>query len=84
MLLKPESVQLVKRDGTRNTIAGTLQPELFVTKEVQVIITEGDLLERTLPNGSHEIYEICEANYYPAARPIGPMFQCTLRRVSAP
>lgn len=62
--LKP--VSLVKPDGSRyDDIRVNLQSSVgkMLTQAMKIPFEEGDIIERTLPNGVREQYEIVQINY---------------------
>lgn len=62
--LKP--VSLIKHDGNRyDNIRANLQSNVgkMLTQDTSTPFEEGDLIERTLPNGIIEQYEIVQINY---------------------
>lgn len=62
--LKP--VSLVKTDGSRyDDIRVNLQSSVgkMLTQAMKIPFEEGDIIERTLPNGVREQYEIVQINY---------------------
>ena len=78
-----ETVRVVKPDGSRHEVHGSVQPTLLVTEDVSPPIDEGDIVERDLPNGKVEVYEVLEANFYQRSPILGEHYQCKIRKTAA-
>ena len=77
-----ETVQIRKPDGTLYRIVGHIQPRLFTTEDTSNPIDEGDIIERTLPNGKTELYEIFEADFYSRSTIMDDHYQCKIKKAS--
>lgn len=83
-----ELVTLEKTDGTKfENIHASVQPphKIYVwpTRADDFVIEEGDILSRTLPNGTIEKYIVEEPCFYNGFHGIEPHYQSRVRRVGS-
>lgn len=75
---------LAKADGRTfpNLIASVQPPTIFLLDEGAIPVVEGDILERALPNGLLDRFEIVERGYFAARSGIPAHYQAKVRRLS--
>jgi len=83
-----ELIVLEKQDGTKfENIHASVQPphKIYVwpTRADKFAIEEGDILSRTLPNGTVEKYIVEEPCFYNGFHGIEPHYQSRVRRVGS-
>jgi hypothetical protein len=79
-----DTVALVKSDGQRiESIRANVQPNKIFIADGNVPLEEGDVLERALPNGLTERYEILDRGYYGAFGGTAAHYQAKVQKETA-
>jgi hypothetical protein len=73
---------LRKADGTTRNFRGRVSGNTLITFESTLPCAEGDTVERDLPSGQTDRFEILDTGFQPAYPPIGPHFQMKVRKVT--
>lgn len=79
--LMRDKVTLVKKDGKRfENIRASVQSDKIFTNDPAIPIEDGDVFERTLPNGIVEPYTILDAGFKQGTGGIEPHYQSVVRK----
>ena len=79
--LMRDKVTLVKKDGNRfENIRASVQRDKIFTNDPAIPIEEGDVFERTLPNGIVERYDILDAGFMQGPEATRPHYQSVVRK----
>jgi len=79
--LMRDKVTLIKKDGNRfENIRASVQSNKIFTDDPAIQIEDGDVFERTLPNGIVERYDILDAGYRQGPGGIKPHYQSVVRK----
>jgi len=79
--LMRDNVTLIKKDGNRfENIRACVQSDKIFTNDPAIPIEDGDVFERTLPNGIVEPYTILDAGFRQGTRGIEPHYQSVVRK----
>ena len=79
--LMKDKVTLVKHDGRQfKDIKASVQPDKIFTNDANIPIEEGDIFERTLPNGIVERYKILDAGFYTGIGSIKSHYQSSVKK----
>lgn len=64
-LINPEDVNLIKQDGDRKDgVRAQVGSDAIIFDNMDLQIRAGDQIERCLPNGMVELYDVIEPNYH--------------------
>lgn len=77
-----EILVLHKKDGTTAEIKALVDDGKIHSDDVDVIIEEGDLFERELPNGAKEYYRVTDRGFYKGDYGIPDHYQTKVVKVS--
>ena len=77
-----ETLVLHKKDGSTISVTAIVDRNTIHTDDVTVIIEEGDVYERTLPNGSKEYYRITDRGFYMGDDIIPDNYQSTVEKLT--
>lgn len=81
-IFSTETLILHKKDKTRSTVTALVDREEIHTDNVNVIIEEDDIFERTLPNGAKEYYRVADCGFYKGDYGIPDNYQCKVKKIS--
>jgi nucleoside phosphorylase len=82
--LMTDTIAIIKTDGRRfDGVKASVQAKLIMTMNVSNPIEAGDVIERALPNGVTERFEIVEASFQEKFHSIPAHYSLTFRRVHA-
>lgn len=63
-MMLPDTISLIKKDGTRiDDISADVQSKIVFIDDHNLPLEEGDILQRTLPNGLEENYKVLDRGY---------------------
>jgi len=67
--LMTDKVNIVKPDGTRHdNVAASVQPQAILVMDGTIPIEPGDIIERRLPSGVTERFEVIDPGYIAGPR----------------
>ena len=76
---------LVKNNGQRVEFRGLLSKTTLTTFNHTLKVEEGDVVERTLPNGMLERFEVLDTGYHPGmSGAISPNYQMKVQKIGTP
>lgn len=79
--LMRDKVTLIKKSGNRvENIRASVQRDKIFTNDPAIPIEDGDVFERTLPNGIVERYDILDAGFMQGTEGIPPHYQSVVRK----
>ena len=79
-LLGSEPAILIKREGSRCPIRAQFSRRGVVATDVEGTVVVGDVLERSLPHGAREYYEVLQVAPALAFGDLPPLYDCKVRR----
>ena len=71
-LMTKNPFTLVKNDGRRIEFRGLLTQKTLTTFNHNLLLEDGNLVERSLPNGTVEQFQVMDTGFHPG--PNGPTF----------
>lgn len=77
-----ESLILHKKDGSTATVTALVDRNAIHTGDVDVVIEEGDVYERTLPNGAKEYFRVVDRGFYKGDHRIPDNYQSKVEKIS--
>jgi hypothetical protein len=78
-------ISVVKPDGRRfDNIKSVVSKDTIVFDDVKVPLEEGDFIERRLPSGMTEIYEVIDRGYFTGMHGIPNHYQTKVRKTTSP
>lgn len=77
-----ETLILHKKDGTTTSVTALVDRDAIHTDDVTVVIEEGDIYERTLPNGAKEYYRVTDRGFYKGDHGIPDNYQSKVEKIS--
>lgn len=77
-----ESLILHKKDGSTATVTALVDRNAIHTDDVDVVIEEGDVYERTLPNGAKEYFRVVDRGFYKGDHGIPDNYQSKVEKIS--
>ena len=81
--LANDALILRKADGTVRKFRGRIDAGTLLTFESTLSCVEGDAIERELPNGQVDRFEVLDTGFQPGLPPaIGPHYQMKLRKIT--
>ena len=77
------NISIINRDGEvlYQNIKAVFADNIFVIEDIKLIFEEGDIIEKMLPNGNSERYEILETGFTDGLSTIPAHFQTKVRKV---
>ena len=78
-----EKVVLRKKNGERHEFRANVQPTKIMTDQANLLVEEGDFIERALPNGMVETYFVTDRRFYASFQGIPAHYQMKVRKESA-
>lgn len=77
-----ETLILHKKDGTTTSVTALVDRNMIHTDDVTVVIEEGDIYERTLPNGAKEYFRVIDRGFYKGDHGIPDNYQSRVEKLS--
>mgnify|MGYP002625735633 CR=1 FL=1 len=77
-----ETLILHKKDGTTASVMALISRNAIHTDDVNVVIEEGDIYERTLPSGAKEYYRVTDRGFYKGDYGIPDNYQSKTEKIS--
>ena len=77
-----EKLVLHKMDGSAASVIALVDRNMIHTDDVTVSIEEGDIYERTLPNGAKEYFRILDRGFYKGDHGIPDNYQSRVEKLS--
>jgi hypothetical protein len=77
-----ETLILHKKDGHTTSVTALVDRNMIHTDEVAVVIEEGDIYERTLPNGAKEYFRVLDRGFYKGDHGIPDNYQSRVEKLS--
>ena len=77
-----ETLILHKKDGTTTSVTALVDRNMIHTDDVTVVIEEGDVYERTLPNGAKEYFRVIDRGFYKGDYGIPDNYQSKVEKIS--
>ena len=77
-----EKLVLHKMDGSTASVIALVDRNMIHTDDVTVSIEEGDIYERTLPNGAKEYFRILDRGFYKGDHGIPDNYQSRVEKLS--
>lgn len=79
-----EKITLIKKTGeTIKDIEANVQTKKIFSEDASIIIEEGDVFERILPNGAIEQYLVIDRGFYKGMRGMPDHYQTSVEKVTA-
>ena len=77
------TISIVNRDGDvlYQNIKAVFADNMFLIEDIKLIFEEGDIIEKLLPNGKSERYEIIETGFTEGLSTIPAHFQTKVRKI---
>src|SRR5271163_3589189 len=76
---------LVKNDGQRFDFKGSYSSKALVTFYRNLLVEDGDTVERTLPNGIVERFRVLDTGFHPGlGGTISPHYQMKVEKLGTP
>jgi hypothetical protein len=76
---------LVKNDGRKIGFRGLLTQQALTTFEHNLMVEDGDIVERTLPNGTLERFQVMDTGFHPGlSGAVGPHFKMKMQKLGTP
>jgi hypothetical protein len=76
---------LVKNDGRKTEFRGLLSQKTLTTFNHNLLVEDGDIVERTLPNGTVERFQVMDTGFQAGLHgAIGPHFQMKIQKLGTP
>jgi hypothetical protein len=77
------NISIFNRDGEvlYQNIKAVFADNIFVIEDIKLIFEEGDIIEKMLPNGNSERYEILETGFTEGLSSIPAHFQTKVRKI---
>lgn len=83
--LHKDRITLIKKDGTKfENIQANVQTDKIFTYNTKIIVEEGDIFLRKLPNGKMEYYEVINPVFYNRLGGIPDRYQIEVRKTTQP
>ncbi len=80
-----DTISIVKPDGRRfDKIKSAVTRNVVHFDDVSVPLEEGDFIERVLPNGMKEVYEVVDRGYYSGGGGIPDHYQARVQKTTTP
>lgn len=77
-----EKLILHKQDGTATTVTALVDRNKIHCDDVDVVIEEGDIYERILPNGAKEYFRVTDRGFYKGDHGIPDNYQSEVEKIS--
>lgn len=77
-----ETLILHKKSGEMQTVTALVDDDTIYSDDVDIIIEEGDIYERTQPNGAKEYFRVLDRGFYMGAHGISDNYQSKVEKVS--
>lgn len=77
-----ERLTLYKKDNSRAQITAVVDEKQIFSEDEGVIIEDGDIFERILPNGIKEYYQVLEPGFYKGQHSIPDNYQSKVQKIS--
>jgi len=77
-----ETLILHKKDGHTNSVTALVDRNMIHTDDMTVVIEEGDVYERTLPNGAKEYFRVIDRGFYKGDHGMPDNYQSRVEKVS--
>lgn len=77
-----EELILHRKDGTSVKVTALVDGDTIHSDDVDVVIEEDDIYERTLPNGAKEYYRVTDRGFYKGDHGIPVNYQSKVEKVS--
>jgi hypothetical protein len=79
------SFTLVKNDGRKFEFRGLLSKKTLTTFNHTLLVEDGDTIERTLPNGTLERFQVMDTGFHSGMQgAIGPHYQIKVEKLGTP
>ncbi|RFU93664.1 hypothetical protein DYP60_13635 [Sphaerochaeta halotolerans] len=77
------TISIINRDGEvlYQNIKAVFADNMFLIEDIKLIFEEGDIIEKLLPNGKSERYEILETGFNEGLSTIPAHFQTKVRKI---
>lgn len=81
-MILPDEVTLIKNgEVVKENIPADVQPEIIFIDDHKIPLEEGDILQRTLPNGIEENYKVLDKGFF--SNNSGGEYQAKVKKVTA-
>lgn len=77
-----ETLILHKKSGEMHTVTALVDDDTIYSDDVDIIIEEGDIYERTQPNGAKEYFRVLDRGFYRGAHGISDNYQSKVEKIS--
>ena len=76
---------LVNNHGRKFEFRGSLSKKTIITFNHTLLVEDGDTIERTLPNGTLERFQVMDTGYHPGMQgAIEPNYQMKVEKLGTP